>query len=99
MNAGRVLKQDASHTLLGYDDGPSCLLTNTEFAKLREVLARPPEERGYKQDSLPVPQLSSFTPHMKWIYTTIIGDAAAEELFGDGPWLQRHHTAKRKKRA
>ena len=37
---GRVLRRDDTHTLLGYDDGARCLLTNTEYAKVKGILER-----------------------------------------------------------
>ncbi len=94
---GNVVKQNDTHVLLGYEDGTRCVLTNTEFAKLAEIRSRPPEERSYNHDIPLLPKdFRKFSDHQKWLYSQVIGDAAAEELFGDGPWLQRVRTAKRK---
>ena len=61
--------------------------TSVEIAKVKALRARP-HGQGKRNDRFVVPRLfSEYKDYHKTYYAEVFGDAAAEVIWGIGPWL------------
>ena len=95
---GKVIKRTGFFVSLDYG-GVEVRLTETEYLKLRAIRSRPAEaHHGKEPIAIPL-RPENFSGYHKTIYADLHGDAAAQELFGDGPWLKKNHISKKRRRA
>jgi hypothetical protein len=93
-SAGVVLHETSEDVLLDYGSGLNCWFSKVEYARLCAIKARPKSERGYGHEPCPLPKrVSQYSQSQKTFYAEIYGDAAAEIVFGVGPWLGRVRNA------
>ena len=84
MNAGRLTGQEPDEHFLA-EMGFSSL----EIARVQAIKSRPRSHQGMRSDILPVPRLfSQYNRLQKHCYSEVFGEAAAEAIFGKGPWLR-----------
>ena len=94
LNAATILYTDDEATL-HYANGIEVEFSRAQLAKILEIKRRPVEERiKGKHDGLQrIPtNTDDFSLSQRRCYAEVHGDAIAEELWGDGPWLRKWQT-------
>jgi len=88
MNAGRLTGQEPDERFL-IEMG----FSSVEISRVAAIKGRPRNHQGLRSDIMPLPRLfSEYSGLHKRCYAEVFGDAAAEVIFGYGPWLGRYAT-------